>query len=95
MNRACLQRTVFVEYKNKEKSFGYRIYDDYSQDYCNTMTEDDLKLSDQEFLDKCKKSFSEVSDLLFESALEHGIYIDDDWYTFDLRGVPLLIKLED
>ena len=93
MNRPCIQRTIFVDAHNGDKSFGYRIYDDHGQDYCNTLDENDLKLPDQDFLHKAKENFSEVADSIFDYALEHGIYVDDEWYHFDLEGKddPVLI----
>jgi len=95
MNQPCIQRTIFVNAHCGDKSFGYRIYDDYGQDYCNILDEKDLKLSDQDFLDKAKESFSEVANSIFDYALEHGIYVDDKWYHLNIEDDGLLVPLED
>jgi hypothetical protein len=82
MNRPCIQRTVFKNYGSNDESYGYRIYDDHGQSYCNIMEEKDLKLSDPDFLRKAHETFDDVADSIFDFALERGIYIDDNWYEF-------------
>lgn len=85
-NRATIQRTVFVDFQTDEKSFGYRIYDDHGQSYCNVMEEADLKLGAEDFLRKAQDTFDETANSIFDSALDNGIYIDSDWYRFKLDG---------
>lgn len=83
-NRACIQRTIFVNHGSNEKTYGFRIYDDCGQDYCNSMLENDLNLPEKEFLQKAKLHFSEVANSIFDFALgTGGIYIDDNWYILD------------
>jgi len=93
MNRACIQRTVFVDHPKKEKTFGYRMYDDHGQTYCNTLTEDIMKMSHQAFLDAVQPGFDDVASAIYDHALEHGLYVDDSWYHFNLEGKdgPVLI----
>jgi hypothetical protein len=86
MNRACIQRTEFRSYGYLDATYGYRIWDDHGQDYNNCMEEDDLKLSDEEFLRKASETFSEAADMIFEYAMEHGIHVDGRWYQFDRSG---------
>ena len=86
MNRPILQRTIFTNAKNKkEKSYGFRISDDHGQEFSDVLKAKDLKLSDQRFLNKCRECFGDVGNSIFDCALEHGMYIDDTWYTFDLN----------
>jgi len=82
MNRPCIQRTVFQNYGSGDESYGYRMYDNHGQTYCNVMDKNDLALPDREFLLKAKKTFDEVADGLFDFALGNGIYVDDIWYDF-------------
>lgn len=86
MNRPCVQRTVFQDFGKEEKTYGFRIYDDHGQSYGNMMKEEDLKLSDQEFLELAVDLFDDAGTAIFDFALERGIYVDDHWYQFDLDG---------
>ena len=84
MNRPCIQRTVFENYGIGDKSFGFRFYDDHEQTYNNTMQEADLKLLDEDFLRRAQQHFDKVALDLFDFCLEHGLYVDDNWYHFKL-----------
>jgi hypothetical protein len=79
-NRVTIQRTKFTNYDTDEKSFGYRLYDDYGQSYSNIMDERELKSSDEDFFNLVCDSADEVGDAMISHALEHGIYIDSNWY---------------
>ena len=70
-NRACIQRTIFINANSGEKSFGFRIYGDYGQSYCNGMTEAETKLPDQRFLDKAKEYFDDVASSIYDLSLIH------------------------
>jgi hypothetical protein len=74
MNNTSLQRTRFVDLhlatragqirvsdqpKEKNTSFGYRLYDDHAAVYCNTMSGNDLICSDAEFLKKVSELSSD------------------------------------
>ena len=80
-NRVTLQRTVFNNYGTEEKTFGFRLYDDFGQTYGNMMAEKDLELKDEAFFNKvCNENAGDNADVMIDWALEHGIYIDDNWY---------------
>lgn len=79
-NRVTLQTTVFQNYKEDTKSFGYRMYDDYGQTYCNTLEEKDLNKTPLKFLAFIKDKLDEAGDAMMEHALEHGMYINGSWY---------------
>jgi hypothetical protein len=85
-NRASIQRTVFVNHHDNSKSFGYRMYDDEGQTYCNTLEEADLDLPDPQFLEKAAENFDEVADTIFEFAIGNGIFIDEEWYRLTAKG---------
>ena len=86
MNRACIQRTVFIDHPTGEKSFGYRMYDDHGQTYCNTLSEAIMQMSPQAFLDSAQPTFDDVATAIYDHALERGLYVDDSWYHFNLEG---------
>jgi hypothetical protein len=80
-NRVTIMRTVFTDYATKEASYGYRIYDDYANDYNNCLIEDDLKLGDAEFLREAQGRFEPSAAAIFDFALEIGrISIDNRNY---------------
>ena len=85
-NRATIQRTVFTDYNDHNQTFGYRMYDDEGQTYCNTMEAEDLNLNDEEFVKKASENFDDMASEIFAFALEKGILVDDNWHTFDLSG---------
>lgn len=85
MNKPCIQRTIFVDHPSGEKSYGYRMYDDEGQTYNNVMGKDIFDMSPQEFLDKARESFDDMANSIFDFALEHGLYVDDCWYHFNLE----------
>jgi hypothetical protein len=72
-NTATIQRTAFVNIPDGEKTFGYRIYDDYEQDYDNIFEEADMNLPDKDFLLKVVGRLSEVGQSIFDLALDKGV----------------------
>lgn len=84
-NRVTIQRTIFSDLSRDPESYGYRIFDDYDQDYLNTLTPDVLQLESLEFLHYIVKNgfTSNNTDELISFAMEHGMYIDDDWFEAD------------
>lgn len=87
-NKATIQRTTFIDHPSEEKSYGFRIYDDNGQSYCNTLKENIFSMSPQEFLDHIQLEIDAdpVALSIFDFALERGIYIDEYWYKFDLTN---------
>jgi hypothetical protein len=58
-NRACIQRTTFIDHPTGEKTFGYRIYDDHYLVYADTHEESIFQLSE---LETISLAFEEQSD---------------------------------
>ena len=84
MNRPCLQYTRFVDLSEEgneiEETWGYRLYDDYSQLYNNTFN------SFEELRDVVNRTniLQFLWDNHFEFAAElddKGLYFNDDWIT--------------
>jgi hypothetical protein len=86
-NKVTIQRTLFTNLPSGEKTFGYRMYDDHGQTYCNTLAGEDMNLTDEEFLAKIVDGFDNVANAMFDFALERGIFIGDNHYTFNLDSV--------
>ena len=81
-NRVALQFTKFSNLdemgKVLEESFGYRIYDDYGQDYNNTY--DSVEELNEHINIKTLQSFiSENHEEFFESVRDKGIYFNGGW----------------
>lgn len=85
MNRATIRRTVFQNFPAGEKTYGFRIYDDYGQEYCNMLEKETMELPDKDFFEIVKSNAGDNS--IIDIAIENGgIFIDDDWYRFDDNG---------
>ena len=82
MNRPCIQRTTFIDHPSGDKSYGYRFYDDHGQTYCNTLAENIFEMTPGDFLRHVENEFDNVAESIFDYALEHGIYVDDEYFTF-------------
>ena len=85
-NRATLQRCTFSDYPSEHKHFGYRLYDEYSQSYDNTLDETIFKLEPLDFLrDTVFRDNSDNVEAIFDNIRENqkGIYIDDNWFDWD------------
>lgn len=82
-NRATLQRTEFKNLPQGDTTFGWRIYDDYGQTYSNILSKEDVEKSDEELLQQVSSFGDEVSSVIIDFALEHGIYIGNQWYDAD------------
>jgi hypothetical protein len=85
-NKATIQRTIFFNVPKGEKTYGYRIYDDYGQSYSNTMTEEDMELSPEDFLRKVVPHLDDTGSSIFHVSFDTGgIYIDDEWFTLKMN----------
>ncbi len=87
-NRIVLQPTIFQNHKSEKKTFGYRLYDDFTQFYSNLWIE--IPDDDMEILVKVIKERCEEVDEVITSLLENeqGIYIGDVWYDFkDVKDI--------
>jgi hypothetical protein len=83
-NRVNLVSTKFVNTKQGNATYGFRMYDDEEQEYDNTWSmipEDDL--------DVFKKVLEESDNLGVMAMLDfldsnkEGIYIDSNWYEWE------------
>lgn len=83
MNRATLQATVFENRPQGDKTYGYRIYDDYANAYNNIL--ESIPDDDLELLTIAIDSEDPVIVGIIESCLENqdGLYIGDEWYGWD------------
>lgn len=89
-NRVTLQRTVFQNVRQDgteaEKSFGYRMYDDYGQTYDNTLEAEQVQVSDEELLRYVRDNGNEMTDEMISFLRDsdgHGLYIDDNWHDWE------------
>lgn len=83
MNRVTLQPTVFINHPRGDKTYGYRMYDDYGQTYCNlweSIPDDDL-----EIVRLALEDGDDIAQSMFGFILEHGygLYIGGEWYGWD------------
>jgi hypothetical protein len=62
--------------------YGYRLFDDYVQTYCNIWEKEDIKLPPLEILNKAVSELDEVAGMIIDDVIENekGIYIGDDWF---------------
>jgi len=84
-SRVAILPTIFEDYPSGEKSYGFRIYDDYGVDYSNLWNRGDLDLEPLEILRKVVEEASESTGgfLDFVREGEHGIYIGDEWLLWE------------
>lgn len=83
MNRVTIQTTVFENYPQGDKTYGYRMYDDHGQTYLNTwesIPNDDLEIVQQVIDDG-----DETAQSMLMFCLEHevGLYVCNEWYEWD------------
>jgi hypothetical protein len=65
-----------------EEEPGFRIYDDYDQDYNNTIEPTSMSLKPLEFLTYIIQNgfISDRSGIMLDFAMDRGMYIDDEWF---------------
>ena len=95
MNRVTLQRTRFTnlhleqlpdganclaDIPEKDETLGLRMYDDFSQTYCNNIESRELMLPDEDFLKFVYEAADDLATDMFDFAMDNGMYIDDNWY---------------
>lgn len=83
MNRITLQPTEFINHPQKSITYGYRMYDDYSQTYYNSWKS--IPDNDLEILRLALKNGDNISQNMFGFILEHGcgIFIGNEWYNWN------------
>lgn len=81
-NRVALQFTKFINIDEKgevlDESLGYRIYDDYSQNYDNTFASL-AELNSSINIGTLKDFISSNCDEFYDSVAEKGIWLNGDW----------------
>lgn len=82
-NKTSLVRTKFTDLATGEETFGFRIYCDYSNGYCNIFKnkpdDDDL-----DFLAMAVEMANGETKNIFENLKNgFGINIDGIWYDYD------------
>lgn len=80
MNRVSLIRTKFTDLRSGDENYGYRIYDDYAQEYSMFPDNTKPKEDDGEFLKDVSNGCPSGVTEMIDWAMEHGMYIDDVWY---------------
>lgn len=88
-NRVSFQFTRFQDLNTDlsplqdPPSYGYRIYDDYDEDYCNTLEPKDLARIDAKEafrIIKCQDKGYEIA------VLGNGFFFNDEWVEVDTYG---------
>ncbi len=83
MNRITLQPTIFVNHPVGDRTYGYRMYDDHGQTYCNawdSIPDDDLDLL-QQVMDYGDQIAQDMIWSMSEQG--NGLYIGGTWYSWD------------
>jgi len=83
MNKITIQPTVFVNHPSGEQTYGYRIFDDYDQDYDNTwesIPDDDLEILGI-VMDTGGKTAMETIDYILSNQC--GLFIGNEWYDWE------------
>ena len=82
-NRLYIQPTIFEDYPSGTKTYGVRVFDDYTQAYVNTwrkMPKDDMAV----LLETLECSDQTICDLMSDIQERHrGLYIGTRWYQWD------------
>lgn len=83
MNRVTLQPTIFENHPSGSKTYGYRMYDNDGQTYCNMW--ESIPDDDFESLKLAIEDGDYVAQDMFGYIIEHGcgLYIGDEWYRWD------------
>jgi hypothetical protein len=83
MNRITLQPTIFENHPQGDKTYGYRIYDNHGQTYCNTW--ESIPDDDVEILSMIMEDGDDIAQdiLSFMHEQGSGLYIGDEWYDWD------------
>lgn len=82
-----IKRTQFIDFTTKTITYGYRAYNDMSNTYSNMMSEDELKISDDDFLREVNDFYADDTFAeMFDYALERTnfIVIDDVEYSLEM-----------
>lgn len=81
-----IQRTRFEDLQKGEfigTNYGFRIYDDNKQTYCNTLSQADMMIPESSFLKLVLASFPEIVNSFFVMVRECPIEIDGKVFGFE------------
>ncbi len=84
-NLISIQATRFTDISSGEKSYGYRIYDDYDSAYSNLLSKEEASGNDLDLLKLvAENENSAVSSMLeYVRNNENGIQINDTQYDWE------------
>lgn len=76
---------VATEFRNRhseESTYGFRIYDDYGQTYCNLLTEEEFKSDDLDLFQIVLENLDDTSRSMIDGVkeLSEGVYINGSFY---------------
>jgi hypothetical protein len=93
MNIVTIQPTIFENSPQGDKTFGYRMYDDYGQTYSNTW--ESMLTDDMEILQSVMDDGDDIAADMLSFLLENGkgLCIGNTWYDFE--DIKHLWGLED
>lgn len=79
-NQIRINRTIFTNYKTGEKLYGFIVSNSYARDFCDTLDEVDLFLSDDDFihvvlLNSCDKFNHETKEMI-DYVRKNGCLLD-------------------
>ena len=89
-NQVCIQRTTFVDQPNGEKTYGYRMFDDYESTYNNFYGEDFLEKPPLDAIAQIKVDGSRAEYDLFSFVVEEekGITVDGEYFEWEqIKGL--------
>lgn len=91
-NRIYIEQTIFTNYRDMSKTYGYRMYDDYGSVYNNTMDQKSfMAASDLDILKYAYQTVGPVGSDMFQDAEmnDKSIYVNDAMFTSkDWKGDP-------
>lgn len=83
MNRVAIEPTEFINVRSGDKSYGYRIFDDYSAHYDNNLElipDDDFDLL-KIIIKSQDKNIQDIVSFIKEE--KKGVYVGNVWYDFE------------
>lgn len=87
-NRVTFQVTKFTDLNEAleevESHYGYRIHDDYGQEYNNIYEKSDLPRTPEEAVKILREEHSEI--FIDAVMVKQGFYFNDEWVILDEEG---------
>lgn len=85
MNKPCLQPTIFIDVDNRgkeyDRTYGYRLYDDYESVYNNTFDSMEAVLEEITLISVIGYVRENHQSFIQDSNFT-GIYLDSDWVPY-------------